>query len=131
MHVAGWVNKYIGIPYRFGGYGMDGSDCWGLVRMIQRIEYGRELPAYEHDSADQFVLGAIVDSALPTAPVEKVTEPAEGDLVLLRICGQPCHIGVIAGGGQMVHTLFKHDSACESYTGSRWSERVEGFYRVR
>lgn len=131
MNVAPWVNNYIGIPYKFAGYGMDGADCWGLVRMILRREYGKELPAYAHDDPSQHRIAAIVDSVLPTAPVEKVTDPEPGDLVLLTITGYPCHIGVVAGAGLMVHTLFKHDSALESYAGSRWAKRLEGFYRVR
>ena len=131
MHVAPWVNNYIGIPYKFAGYGMDGADCWGLVRMILRREYGKELPSYAHDGADRAGLSAIVDSALPTAPVDKVDEPEPGDLALLTILGAPCHIGVVAGAGLMVHTLYKHDSALESYAGSRWAKRLEGFYRVR
>jgi lipoprotein Spr len=126
-----WVNNYIGIPYRFGGDTLDGADCWGLVRIILHNEYQKELPAYYHDGADRHGLWAIMDASLPTAPVDKISEPEPGDLVLLNIFGRPCHVGIVAGNGFMVHTLGGHDSALESYTGSKWAKRMEGFYRVR
>jgi cell wall-associated NlpC family hydrolase len=126
-----WVNNYIGIPYLFGGDTLDGADCWGLVRIILRNEYKKELPDYYHDDPLQHRVAQLVKSSLATAPVDKTENPEPGDIVLLKIIGFPCHIGIVAGNGFMVHTLHGHDSALESYTGSKWSKRMEGFYRVR
>ena len=38
-----WANKYIGIPYKRRGRGMDGMDCWGLLISVME-EHGIEVP---------------------------------------------------------------------------------------
>ena len=39
-----WSVKYLGIPYVNGACGFDGSDCWGLVRLVLREETCIVLP---------------------------------------------------------------------------------------
>ena len=39
-----WWNKYVGIPYAPGMSSRDGCDCWGLVRLVYREEFGTLLP---------------------------------------------------------------------------------------
>lgn len=39
-----WSARYVGLPWRPGADGPDAFDCWGLVRDVQRTQYGRELP---------------------------------------------------------------------------------------
>lgn len=126
-----WAREYVGIPYRFGADGRDGADCWGLVRMVLRERFGVDLPAFEHDDADPHRLHAIVDDALPTVGARRVPAPDPGDLALMRIIGEPCHIGVVTGDGYMLHTLHAHGSVLERYRDRKWAKRLEGFYRVR
>jgi len=128
--VARWASDYVGIPYKFGGDKRDGADCWGLARLIHREVFQHGIPDFPHDDADQNRLAEVVSWARPLAPVVKTDTPHPGDFVLLEIFGKPCHVGVVVGDGYMIHTLYKHDSALERYTGIRWSKRVEGYYRV-
>jgi cell wall-associated NlpC family hydrolase len=129
--MAPWVAGYIGLPYRFGGSTREGLDCWGLVRLVLAEQFGKALPEFPHEDADQHGLAGVVVTSLPLAPVDRIAQPEPGDLVLLRLLGVPCHIGIAVGEGYMLHTLYRHDSALERLAGSRWAPRIEGYYRVR
>lgn len=39
-----WAAKYVGIPYKIGGDALSGADCWGLVRLVLRVERSVEMP---------------------------------------------------------------------------------------
>ena len=43
------VNKYIGIPYKHGGYNFDGCDCWGLVRLFYQEEFNLTLATESYE----------------------------------------------------------------------------------
>ena len=122
-----WAGNYTGIPYSV-------ADCWALARKVLREVFGKDMPTFEHPVEDAREFAAVVSESLPLADVDKVNDPRSGDIVLMRIAGQPCHIGVVcgtAGDRNMLHTLRGHDSALDRYDGTRWGARVEGFYRAR
>lgn len=131
--IPAWAEAYVGIPYRFGGSSRDGADCWGLARLALRERFGVDLPEVPHAEGGPAHLGAVAAAALPMIATARVEAPLAGDLVLLRVFGHPCHVGLVVDeeGGYMLHTLGQHDSALERYTSARWAPRLEGFYRVR
>ncbi|HNU27161.1 MAG TPA: NlpC/P60 family protein [Planctomycetota bacterium] len=129
--MVAWAADYVGIPYRFGGDSRDGADCWGLARMILRERFGRDVPAFDHEDGSPHRLASVVESAMPTIGAERVERPEPGDLALLKLHGDPCHVGVVIGDGYMIHTLGRHDSALDRPEGPRWAPRLEGYYRVR
>ena len=130
--IAPWTNEYVGIPYRLHGRDRAGCDCWGLIRLVLEKEFGVLVPSfsgeYVQDAGDY---ARIIDANISLVDAVEVIEPAAGDLILCRICGMPCHVGIYAGNGYMLHTLTAHDSALALITSSRWACRIEGFYRVR
>lgn len=52
-----------------------------------------------------------------------------GDFVLMRILGDPWHVGVVVGDGLMLHIMKGINSCLERYSCSIWRKRVVNFYR--
>lgn len=126
-----WTNDYIGIPYLRCGRTKEGADCYGLVRLVLVKVFGKAIPEY----ADYLTLSIqdqkrIIDERIPVIDASPTESPAEGDLILFRLCGIPCHIGIYAGNGEFLHTLAPHDSCIERVDSMKWRTRIEGFYRV-
>ncbi len=87
--IANAAQKYIGVPYRFGGADPSGFDCSGLVTYVLHHDLGINLPSNTHTVTGQFY----VWSGATT-----VSSPEIGDLVCWT-----GHIGIYVGGGNMVH----------------------------
>lgn len=126
------MNQYVGIPYKAGGRGYDGCDCYGLVRLVLKEQFGKDMPEYgdciSHGSDESHRL---ISDHLPLVDAFRPDVPRAGDVVVLKIRGLPSHVGVYLGGGKMLHTLAEHDSAIESVDSPKWVKRIEGYYRVR
>ena len=130
----GWVKKYIGIPFASNGRDRGGCDCYGLVRMVLRDEYGIELPKLSGDYAnalDVAETARLFEERLPVLAAEKVDAPEERAIVVLTERGRPCHVGIVAGGGHILHTGAKTGSVCQRETHPGLRGRIGGYYRVR
>ena len=126
-----WSRKYVGIPYKAHGRGMEGVDCYGLLKLVFQSEFGIEIPDYlyaENFTADAFS-GGMNDSCW-----EQLVAGREqlGDVVLMMVKGKPFHVGMILEPVRMLHVLRTGLSSCiERYDSPRWSNRVAGFYGHR
>lgn len=133
MAVPFWIGHYIGIPFaEHGRAAEDGLDCWGLYRLVMAEQFSVALPSFHGSYAHaQDAVGAallIEKESKRWLPVDAGQENA-GDAVILRLRGNPMHVGMVAGDGLMLHTEEGTDSTLESYTGPRWKNRVVAFYR--
>ena len=129
-----WVGDYIGIPFTVGGRAPDtGFDCWGLVRYVMAVEYGKLLPGLEEkysDLDDKRNIENITDTTKPLIGARSVREPAAGDLVLMRYRGFICHVGIMVDDRNVLHTDYGKDSCVQRIDSIHLRDRVEGFYRV-
>lgn len=131
--VPEWVGRYIGIPYAERGRTRAGVDCWGLLDMVWREHFGRDLPSYDGTHwrkgavVAEVAHGAAAYSAL-FQPVARGAE-REGDGVLLRLRGAPIHVGLVVAPGVMLHIEEATASCIESYNSFQWTKRIMGFYR--
>lgn len=133
LNIPRWVADYVGIPYRAFGRDRDGADCWGVVRLVYADRLGVDLPAYDGRgfsgrASVPDVANLVADARGAWREVPEVeAEPL--DLVLLRVHGQPVHVGVLVAPGIMLHSLAGHDSAVERLDSLAWARRVIGYGR--
>jgi cell wall-associated NlpC family hydrolase len=128
-----WVKKYIGIPFVSNGRTMDGCDCYGLVRLVLRNEYGVELPELSDDYADALNVAEtarLFAEKLPALAGEKIAAAQEKAVVVITEHGVAAHIGIAAGGGYILHTGIKTGSVCQRETHPGLRGRIEGYYHV-
>ena len=130
LMLPGWTGAYVGLPYVDKGRDRDGVDCWGLVRLGYAELLGIELPSHAEGyvSAEEM---ADVTRAIRgnMRPWRQVIRPHALDVVLLRIAGAPVHVGLIVGGGFMLHVHAGIDTALERIDTLVWRRRIVGYYR--
>jgi hypothetical protein len=84
------AEKYLGVPYVWGGTTADGFDCSGLVQTVF-AENGISLP---RGSGDQYRKGRKVRKG----------EMRPGDLVFFHTyTSGPSHVGIYVGDGKFIH----------------------------
>ncbi len=102
--VVSIAEKYLGVPYVWGGTSPSGFDCSGLVQYCYR-QIGIDLP---RTSRVQFHAGDYI-------PPDRLDLLKAGDLVFFGYdgdAGRIHHVGLYVGGGTMIHA---------PYTGARVS----------
>lgn len=121
------------IPYLDHGRDYDGADCWGLVYLVYRDFFNVELDTYneDYDVNRQQDVHRVIDSHLED--FEQVSRPKNGDIVVVRILGRPWHCGIYFSPRinihHMLHTQKGIGVTFENLNSTKWSKRIEGFYR--
>lgn len=134
MPIPIWAGHYIGLPFSEHGRTRAGVDCWGLVRLILSEQFSIALPSFTHDYArttDIDAIGNLINRETPKWNEIGQKDARGGDVIILRIKGQPVHTGLVLGDQRMLHVERGINSAIELYTGSRWADRIHGFYRYQ
>jgi probable lipoprotein NlpC len=128
MELTEFINLAIGVSFLDQGRDFHGWDCWGMTCRAYRECFGIELPDLDRCSILSYEQGRELFDSLAVAyrEVERGREQA-GDVVILR--GIPCHAGLVAKPGLMLHVDEKCDTCVESYTSGVWKTRVIGIYR--
>jgi cell wall-associated NlpC family hydrolase len=114
-------SNYVGKPY-------EDFNCWDLVRKLYQDVYNLDVHQdYGCDVPDR----EECESLIKTNKGEffKSDKPEPGDIMLLRILGVECHIGMYLGVGKFIHSLKGNGVVIDSV--SRYSTRVNGYYRHR
>lgn len=147
MNLPVWVKKYIGIPFKELGRDFDGCDCWGLVRLVSKNEFGVDLDSYD----DEYISTIEGDGAVHALEKYGINNPGhwekieggaevEGNYILMNgiytIDGKkyraPLHVGIVIQPGVMLHTEEGFDSVWTRYQEDRTiKNRIVGFYRYR
>jgi len=128
-----WVKKYVGIPFISNGRSMDGCDCYGLVRMVLKNEYGITLPDLSDNYSNALNVAEtqkLFEKQVPVLTASRILEPEEKAIILLTEGGKFCHIGVHAGIGYILHTKNNTGSVCQRLTHPGLSGCIEGYYHV-
>lgn len=115
-------SKLVGIPYAQ-------LDCFKLAQKFYADVLGLELKHYYEDvPATRSEMQNLVYTH--RGEFEQVSEPAFGDLVLIKIEGLESHIAVYVGNGMILHTL--RTTGCSVVERMhRWKTVISGYYRLR
>ena len=126
------VLPYLLVPFVDRGRNWDGCDCWGMVRLIARYEYGLDYPALDGryaTSDDGGAVGALIEAERDNwQPIEHGTERG-GDFVTLAVRGSEAHVGTVLEPGLMLQTIKTTGPVVASYKRNPWRKRVREFYR--
>jgi len=111
---VGLAERYLGVPYVWGGASPSGFDCSGLVMYVY-AQLGIDLP---HFAAAQFREGRHV----------RMDQLRRGDLVFFDDLN---HVGIYIGGGRFIHAPHTGDHVRISSLSSGWyAENYDGATRV-
>jgi cell wall-associated NlpC family hydrolase len=124
------LSNYIGIRYKDRARDDDLLDCWGLLCLFYRQEFGILLPEYTVDTPDGAKYVAELVAGTRKEPVwAPVSTIQYGDVLLFRVQGLPIHCGVSVGEGEFLHSFPKRDSCIERLDSLAWQKRFDGAYR--
>jgi len=126
------MRKYLGIPYVDKGRDENGLDCYGLVYLYYKNEYGIELETFtqDYESASDAITahGAIEKHRDEFLEVDK---PREGDLIIFTIGGFNAHIGLMISDKKFLHTLDGCEVTVESIDSITWRNRINSYLRFK
>jgi len=124
----------IGVPFKDGGRGLDGFDCWGLVSFVFARE-GIFVPNYyaeAYDSAHVDSIIATVQGGWATIPR---TDVARLDVLTFRLDPQApqfvTHVGIYVGHGRFLQCLQKTGVIMSRMDDPFWKQRLAGCHRFR
>lgn len=111
------AEKYIRVPYRFGGESPKGFDCSGFVKYVYE-KHGKKLPR----SADiQYKTGKKVDRS----------SLRPGDLVFFTTYAPgPSHVGLYYGNGKFIHASSSRGVMISRLDEAYWKPRYLGARRI-
>lgn len=122
------LSSYIGLPELLHGDTRGGVDCWGLACLFYREQYQILLPTY--NSYESLEDGAEIAECveLESQRWAEVKSPGPGDLLLFRLLGHPCHVGIYLEADRFLHVLG-HPVNMERLTDTGYGRRLEAAYR--
>jgi cell wall-associated NlpC family hydrolase len=131
-----WVASYIGIP--FADRGRDrahGLDCYGLLRLFMREQFGICVPSYAENyvsCGEHREIARLIAGELPARwdRLERGQE-ATGDAVGFGIGGAMCHVGIVVAPGWFLHVKRGASSCLEEWGRPQWVKMLMGFWRHR
>lgn len=118
-----WLKHYVGLPF-------EKYNCWQLVCLVYLEQFAIRLPTYADEYQnyrDKDNIKKIYERELGSS-WRRVSRPEFGNIIALRVEGQPWHVGMIVDKHRMLHTDCNIDSVIERFDGPLWERRIIGFY---
>lgn len=115
------LRKYVGRDY-------ESYNCLDLVKEFYRDYFGLELKNYfEGDVPDRKEVQSLI--VTNKGDFVEVETPEFGDIVIIKLYGLECHIGVCLNTRQFLHSAKGIGSNIDRL--ERYSKMIAGFYRHR
>ena len=116
------VNKYLGVPYLWGGSTPTAFDCSGLVQWTIKKTHGVNIP---RTTAAQY-------NEWGKSMKKNLSSAKPGDLVYFKTRGSNpvSHVGVYLGDGKFIHAPKRNDVVKTSKLDGYWLEKFVGYVSV-
>jgi cell wall-associated NlpC family hydrolase len=115
------INKFFGLRYRFGGNGLGGFDCSGLVKQVYADVFGVSLPRSSNEISQLGNLQNVTPDELKT-----------GDLVFFGPNRRHVnHVGMYLAGGNFLHAARSEGVTISNLEEHYWKSRFMFSKRVR
>lgn len=115
------IESLVGAPYQ-GDFG-----CFTVVRRALEL-LGHTIPDYTLGLTECARLAEL--QARLAQHAAEVAEPRRGDVVLLQVCGEPGHIGIMINSREMLHCMEGTATCIERLSSPRWRGRIVGYWRI-
>lgn len=118
QQIASFAQKYLGVPYAWGGAGAGGFDCSGFVYYV----YGQYNISLPRVADEQFHIGRNI----------RLADIEPGDLVFYSTYAPgPSHVGIYVGNGHFIHASSGAGQVTLTAMGKPYYQaRFLGAYRV-
>jgi len=118
-----WSDKYLGIPWQWGGSDFKGCDCLGIVKLILINEKNYTIPESSPCSMDSKY--RLIEQAIKKGNVIKLEKDLkEFDVVFFVIKGEVRHMGIMIDKfGRFIHQLEDKESRVSKLSESYWQKR--------
>lgn len=124
------LDDLVGIPFVPKGRTKNGSDCWGIFKMVQE-RFGNNVPDVNVSSFATELINEEMKKQLPLWKKVDTLEP--GDAITMRLDPKlpdtEQHFAVYIGNGKMIHTLVKTGAIVVRVDHPYWKNKITGFYR--
>lgn len=89
-----WATQYIGKEWQAGANGPDAYDCFSFFRAVMAAHYAINVPVIDVDANSIIDAIRAFNNNAAYADWIEVTDPIDGDAVLMAKAKHPSHIGV-------------------------------------
>jgi len=123
---------YIGLPFVEHGRARGGVDCWGLVRLILHEQFGLDVPSYTESyttTQEGAEIAALIVRESVGWPEVLLAAAQPGDVLILRIMGQPWHCGMVIESPYFLHADRTMGTVRDRWDSLLWSRRILGVHR--
>lgn len=120
------ISDLIGCKFTVHGRSIEeGFDCYGLaIEILKRA--GIELPdVFYCDLENNLKTEKEIRELIK---VERIEKPQELCIIVMKVKGEPTHIGIYLSKGNIIHATTNYGVIIEPL--SRWKNRIEGYYKV-
>ena len=122
VKITNEINKYIGVPYLWGGKDPNAFDCSGLVQWTLKKSIGIKIP---RTTNEQFLLWRKLIS-------DKIENAKKGDLLYFKTYGPNpvSHVGVYVGDNTFIHSPKTNDYVKKTKISGYWKDKLVGFLNI-
>lgn len=124
------TSKYLTIPYKWDGRDWTGCDCYGLIMLFFKEEFGITLHDFYRGNYEDYISGnySMIESSHVDWEEIELYELKLGDVVILYgRGGSPSHCGVMIDDSRMMHSCNEH--GCSIIRTSRIKNLLHSAYR--